>query len=65
MFVDQAVEGLEVAIFLVVHVLHQLAEVRSLAEDEGALGGVDLDGGKFTSLIHSKLFNVSVIVQLL
>lgn len=53
--VDEAVEGLEVLGFLVVHVGHEGAEVRVLAEDGGCLGCVDADGGEFAGLVDAEL----------
>lgn len=40
--------------FLVVHVSHERAEVRVLADDDGGLGGVDERCGEFAGLIDSK-----------
>lgn len=40
---------------LVVHVGHQGAEVRVLADDDGALGGVDEGCGEFAGLVDSEL----------
>lgn len=41
--------------FLVVHVSHEGAEVRMLADDDGGLGGVDECCGEFAGLVDSKL----------
>lgn len=41
--------------FLVVHVSHERAEVRVLADDDGGLGGVDACCGEFAGLVDSKL----------
>lgn len=41
--------------FLVVHVSHEGAEVRMLADDDGGLGGVDERCGEFAGLVDSKL----------
>lgn len=45
MFGDEGVEDAEVVGFLVVHVLHQGAEVGLAGEDGGRLGCVDEGGG--------------------
>lgn len=40
---------------LVVHVSHQGAEMRVLADDEGVLGGIDESCGEFAGLVDSEL----------
>lgn len=40
--------------FLVVHVLHQRAQVRVGAHDDGVLRGVDEDGGEFAGLVNAQ-----------
>lgn len=40
---------------LVVHVSHQGAEMRVLADDDGALSGVDEGCGEFAGLVDSEL----------
>lgn len=52
---DEVVEGVEVAEFLVVHVLHEGAEVRVRADYWRGLGGVDEDGGEFAGLVYTEL----------
>lgn len=48
---EHTVEGGEVAGFLRVHVLHQLAEVRVRAEQGRGLVGVDQGGGELARLV--------------
>lgn len=52
--VDEGVEGVEVRGLLVVHVLHERAEVRVGADDRGRLRGVDERGGEFASLVDAE-----------
>ena len=51
----QLVEGVEMPGFLVVHVPHELAEVRFAADDGGRLSGVDERGGEFAGLVDAEL----------
>lgn len=55
MLVNQLVEGLEVVGFLVVHVFHEWAEVRVLADEDGSLRGVDEGSGEFAGLVYAEL----------
>lgn len=54
MFRQDAVEVLVVACFLVVHVLHQWAQVGVCARYDGRLGGVDEDGGELAGLVDAQ-----------
>lgn len=51
---NKLVEYLQVACFLVVHVLHQRPKVRVGADHVGGLGGVDEGRCEFTSLVDAQ-----------
>lgn len=51
---EDGVEVVEVAEFLVVHVLHEGFEVGVGAEEGGRLSGVDEDGGEFAGLVDAE-----------
>lgn len=53
---EEVAEDFEVAIFLIVHVLHERSEMGVCADDGRRLGGVDEDGSEFTGVIDSELF---------
>ena len=51
---EDRVEVLEVADFLVMHVLHEALEVRVGAEKGRCLRGVDEDGGQLAGLVDAQ-----------
>ncbi len=57
--VDQCVEGFKVVGFLVVHVLHQRAELRVLSDEGGCLRRVDEGRGELACLVDSELRGLS------
>lgn len=52
---DQGVEGVKMVRLLVVHVLHQWAEVRMLSDEGRCLRGVDEGGGELACLVDPEL----------
>jgi hypothetical protein len=54
MLADDFVEVLVVPCFLVVHVLHERAQMGVRAHENGVLGSVDEDGGEFAGLVDAQ-----------
>lgn len=61
MFCQQSIVRLEMAGFLVVHVLHERTEVRVCCYEGRGLRGVDDGGGKFASLVYAQLNTLDVV----
>jgi hypothetical protein len=55
MFSEKSIEGIKMSGFLVVHMLHQRAQVRVGGNEGRGLCRVDERGSQFTSLINAEL----------
>lgn len=59
---EQLIEGLEVSRFLVIHMLHQGAQVGVRSHDWRRLRRVDQGGGKLAGLINPQLAHASIFL---